>query len=140
MDDIEDLEEQIEEYKERIEDSLKDFDGTNAIDRLNKVKSIKQSIENMSENLKMYRQFIQRLSMGESNSELMQKHKDYVALVAEYRKEVALEKNKLKNEGELLNYDESLEDTMNILDEQEQMIREGLNIQAKSKSKLEAIK
>ena len=137
--DIEDYEDQIDECRERIENNLEDFDETNAVDKLNKINSIKQSIENMAENVKFYKIAVQRLSMSHSNSELMGKYKKYMDEIENYRQVLKQKRADLKNEGGLEEFDDILEDSVTLEDNVENVRQVGVNIQEKSKKKLEKI-
>ena len=95
MEDVEDYEQEIEEYKERIINNLQDFDTTNEVDQLNKIKSIKKSIESMEENTKFYKQAIQRLSLSVTATDLMENYNKYMAQVEEFKKNLKEKRNKL---------------------------------------------
>ena len=140
MEDIEDFEDQIEDLLERIDNAFLEFDEANAVDKLNKINSIKKSIDNMADNVKYYKQAIQRLSMSNSGSEFMEKYKNYSKKIEEFKKELKKKKSQLKNEGGLEDYDDVLEESVNLNDNVDKVRQIGLNIQDKSKSKLEAIK
>ena len=137
--DIEDFADTIEDYKMRIDQNLEDFDDTNAVDKLNKINSIKKSIENMAENVKDYKRAIQRLSLSTSHSDLMNRYREYTEEVENYRKILKQKKMDLKNEGGLEDYDDYLEESVNLEDNIENVRNIGVNIQEKSKKKLEDI-
>ena len=140
MEDIEDFEDQIEDLQERIENAFADFDEANAVDKLNKVASIKKSIDSMADNTKYYKQAIQRLSMSNSGSEFMDKYRNYMKKIDEFKAILKKKKSQLKNEGGLDDNPEILEESVNLNDDIDKVRQIGINIQDKSKSKLEAIR
>ena len=86
----------------------------------------------MAENVKLYKQAVQRLSMSSSRAEY---NKKYMNELEDFKRRLKEKKAQLKNEGELVDYDDVLEESVDVENDVEAAKQIGLNIQAKSKSK-----
>jgi hypothetical protein len=101
MEDIEEYQDAIEDMREEIEIKFEKFNSANNAEKPNIVTSIERYIENMDENIKMFKK--EMFQMPKSQEfEYKQKLNEYQDLIETYRGQLK------RNERELMNSDQEL--------------------------------